>query len=46
VSPADTTAGVTAAIRRDRKLVARLGRMRVTPAQAARAVVRGTAAAC
>ena len=45
-SAAGTTARVTAAIRRDRRLVARLGRMRVTPAQAARAVVRGTAAAC
>lgn len=45
-TPSDTTASVTAAIRRDRRLVSRLGRMKVSAAQAARAVVRGTAAAC
>lgn len=46
VTGRDTTASVTAAIRRDPKLVSRLGRMKVTVAQAARAVVRGAAAAC
>ena len=45
-TPGDTTASVSAAIKRDRRLVSRLGRMHVTPIQAARAVVRGTAAAC
>jgi hypothetical protein len=45
-TPRATTASTTAAIRRDRTLVTRLRRMNVTPAQAARAVVRGAASAC
>ena len=46
VSPGSTTEEATVAFRRNRTLVARLSRMHVTAAQAARAVVRGAAAAC
>ena len=45
-TPADTTAEVTRAIRRNGTLVARLARMHVTVGQAAGAVVRGASAAC
>jgi hypothetical protein len=45
-TPGGTTSRLGAAIRADRRLVSRLARMQVTPVQAARAVVRGTAAAC
>jgi hypothetical protein len=43
---ASTTAEVTTAIRRNRTLVARLGRMHVSIAAAASAVVRGASSAC
>jgi hypothetical protein len=45
-TPESTTARVTTAIRRNRTLVERLARMHVTVAQAASALVRGTASAC
>jgi hypothetical protein len=45
-TPGDTTAEATAAIRRNPALVARLGRMHVSVAQAASAVVRGASSAC
>jgi hypothetical protein len=45
-TPDDTTTRVSAAIKRDRPLRSRLARMHVTPMQGARAIVRGTAAAC
>lgn len=45
-TPESTVTQVTTAIRRNRTLVERLARMRVTVAQAARAVVRGTSSAC
>ena len=45
-TPGSTTTRAAATIRRDRKLVSRLGRMKVSPAQAARALVRGAASAC
>lgn len=41
-----TTVRLTAGIRGDRTLVSRLGRMKVTATQAARALVRGAASAC
>jgi hypothetical protein len=45
-APGATTRNIAAAIRRDRALVTRLGRMKVTVEQAAGAVLRGTASAC
>jgi hypothetical protein len=45
-TPGDTVTALGTAIRRDRRLVSRLSRMAVTPVQAARAIARGTAAAC
>ncbi len=45
-TPGDTITSMSAGIKRDRRLVSRLARMHVTPIQAARAVVSGTAAAC
>jgi len=45
-APSSTATGIATSIRRDRRLVARLGRMRVTVSQAAEAVLRGTASAC
>lgn len=45
-APTATSRNVAAAIRRDRGLVTRLGRMRVTVDQAADALLRGTASAC
>lgn len=46
VTPGSTRREVGAAIRRDARLVARLGRMRLTVAQAAGAIAAGTASAC
>jgi len=45
-TPATTAAQVTKAIRGNRTLRDRLARMQVTAAQAASAIVRGTASAC
>jgi hypothetical protein len=45
-APGTTSRNVAAAIRRDRGLVKRLGRMKVSVDQAAEAVLRGTASAC
>jgi hypothetical protein len=45
-TPGATTAETTAAIRHNGRLVSRLGRMHVTVAQAAGAVVRGASSAC
>ena len=45
-APTATNRNVAAAIRRDRALVTRLGRMKVTVDQAADALLRGTASAC
>jgi len=45
-APTATNRNVAAAIRRDRALVTRLGRMNVTVDQAADALLRGTASAC
>ena len=45
-APISTAKRIATAIRRDRRLVARLGRMHVTVSQAAEAVLRGTASAC
>lgn len=46
VTPESTRRELGAAIRRDARLVARLGRMRLTVAQAAGAIAAGTASAC
>lgn len=46
VTPGSTRRELGAAIRRDARLVARLGRMRLTVAQAAGAIAAGTASAC
>ena len=45
-APSATTGNIAAAIRRDRGLVTRLGRMKVSVAQAAEAVLRGSESAC
>ena len=45
-APSSTARSIAATIRRDARLVARLGRMKVTVGQAADAVLRGTASAC
>ena len=45
-APSATTRNIAAAIRRDRGLVTRLGRMKVSVDQAAEAVLRGSASAC
>jgi hypothetical protein len=45
-APSSTARNIAAAIRRDARLVARLGRMHVAVPQAAEAVLRGTASAC
>jgi hypothetical protein len=45
-APNATSRNVAVAIERDRGLVTRLGRMRVTVEQAADAVLRGTTSAC
>lgn len=46
VTPDATQRQLAAGIRKDARLVARLRRMKVTVAQAAEALTRGTAAAC
>lgn len=45
-TPGSTIAEAAATMRRNKRLVARLGRMNVTVSQAARAVVRGASSAC
>lgn len=45
-APSSTARSIATSIRRDRRLVARLARMKVTVPQAAEAVLRGTASAC
>jgi hypothetical protein len=45
-APSSSSRRIAATIRRDARLVARLGRMKVTVRQAADAVLRGTASAC